>query len=129
MGNPEDIGKVIKELLDSDQEVDKLIGGRIYPVVALEPDTPCVIYATNISPANTKDGPAYCKIEVSVNVVTKNPKEMASLSTVVRKAIAGKSGTIAGEDIKGITWTGTRDINFDGAFVREIGFIIRMKQL
>ena len=132
--NPNDIGKVVKALLMESKDIAQQTKGRIFPIVALVQnlarDTPCIVYTkTGIAPAAVKEYPSYCLVAVTVSVVAKSYNEMVSLSGSVLEALAGQSGTIEGKEIKRISWKDARDSYDDGAFIQEMDFEIKMKQL
>lgn len=130
MDNPNDIGKVIKALLDASPEVEALTHGCVYPIVALKADMPCVVYTkTDMQPASLKDYPSFCKANVTVSCIAKSYTEMVDLSGVVLNAIAEKSGDIAGKEVMRVRWIGARD-NFDNdAYIQDLDFEIKVKQL
>lgn len=132
--NPNDIGKVIKALLLASDEIARQTEGRVFPIVALVQnllrDTPCIVYTkTGLVPAAVKEYPSYCLAAVTVSVVAKSYNEMVSLSGAVLEALAGQSGTIEGKEIKRISWKDARDSFDEGAFIQEMDFEIKMKQL
>lgn len=130
MDNPNDIGKVIKALLDASSEVERLTKGCVYPIVALKADMPCVVYTkTDMSPAAIKDYPSFCKATVTVSCIAKSYTEMVELSGAVLDAIAEKSGNIAGKEVTRVRWLNARD-NFDNdAYIQDLDFEIKIKQL
>lgn len=129
MDNPNDIGKVIKALLDASPEVEALAGGRIYPMVALKPDMPCIVYTkTGIAPAGVKEYPSYCRAEVTVSAIASSYQEMVELSGAVLEALANQSGTVAGKEVKRIAWVSARDVPNDDAYIQDLDFEIKIKQ-
>ncbi len=128
--NPNDIGKVIKAILTGSPEVMSMTRGRIYPIVSLSSDSPCVVYTkTGLVPAGVKEYPSYCLASVTVTVVAQSYNEMVSLSGAVLDALAEFSGTIEDKEIKRIAWRNARDGYEEGAYMQDMDFEIKMRQI
>lgn len=126
MDNPNDIGKVIKALLDASPEVEAITQGRIYPMVSLTQDMPCVVYTKQgVSPAPVKADPTYYKASVIVSAIAKSYKEMVELSGALIRALHLQGGTIVGKEVLSIIWVDAKDVFDDGAYIQDIEFEIK----
>lgn len=127
MNNPNDIGKAVKSLLEGSEKVMDITRGRIYPVVAISQDTPCLVYVKDsVQPARVKANPLYHKALVTVAVLSQSYSEMVELSGEVICALDGANGHIAGMRIKSISWMEARDNYEEGVYQQYLQFEIKI---
>lgn len=92
MNNSILIGKVIYRLLTENEEVSKIVGNKVFPIVAKEGTKyPFVAYLKNgIYPTYCKDGVTQDAVSLEVVAVSDKYVESLELGNAVRKALECK---------------------------------------
>lgn len=127
MNNPNDIGKAVKSLLGSSEKVLELTDGRIYPIIALGQETPCIVYLKeSVQPAPTKDNVSYYKANVVVTTIAQSYSDMVELSCAVIGALNGFNGDVDGIRIKSIYFVLAKDSFDEGAYMQDVHFEIKI---
>ena len=83
------VNKYIYNILNSDKELNKLVGKKIYPIVAEESTTfPfIVVRRTNINTEYCKDGRVIDRCDFTVTIAANNYAESVTIAEHVRKLI------------------------------------------
>lgn len=83
------VNKYIYNILNSDKELNRLVGKKIYPIVAEESTTfPfIVVRRTNINTEYCKDGRVIDRCDFTVTIAASNYAESITIAEHVRKLI------------------------------------------
>lgn len=124
-----DIGKILNNFLQQDAELKKLIGNKIYPIVADQGTTyPFICYKrTGLNLQSSKDRYNYRQTAyVTFIVASKSYKESISIAKAVKQCLNLKRGSYDGLQINQITLTDASEeyITDSDAFVQYLNFSI-----
>lgn len=124
------LGKCIYNILSNDANVSALVGTKIYPSMAIEDIAyPYIVYEQiSNDPTNDKDGVSTLDVvNFDVEIFTKTPQTIATLSGYVRDALDRYSGTVEGEIIQSITFMseGSGYSDTDRVFMKIFNINIR----
>ena len=101
------IGDVIYTLLNSDTDVEALVGNKIYPSLAIEDvDYPYIVYEqTANDPQDDKDGPSTLDtLTYNIEIYTETLSESSDLGVKVRRVLDRYSGTTLGQVIQSVKY-------------------------
>lgn len=127
------IGDVIFSLLSNDATVSGLVGLKIYPYIGKDNIVyPYIIYdQTSLQPTDTKDGVSELDVvSYDIEIYTKNPADLTTLSNAVRDALDRYSGTVNAKLIDSIRYLGENS-GFsleDRVYLRVQNYSIRYKK-
>jgi hypothetical protein len=127
------IGDVIYNLLSNDATVSGLVGLKIYPYIGTENIVyPYIVYdQVSLQPTDTKDGVSELDtVSYDVEIYTKSPSELTSVSNAVRDALDRYSGTVNTKLIDSIRYLGENS-GFsldDRVYLRVQNYSIRYKK-
>jgi len=127
------IGDVIFSLLSNDATVSGLVGTKIFPYVAFENNVyPYIVYEqVGLEPTDTKDGVSELDVVIyDIEIYTKNPADLTTLSNAVRDALDRYSGTVNTKLIDSIRYLGENS-GFsleDRVYLRVQNYSIRYKK-
>lgn len=115
------IGKTIKELLLSNNNLVGYIEDKVYPLIADQSTTyPFIIYRrAAIEPESNKDMRGE-QINVEVYIVTERYNTGIAIAEEVRKSVEGKKGKFGDLTIEDIIITDASESFEDDAFVQTI---------
>lgn len=120
-----EIGKVINQILTSDDAVKGWLGNKVYPLVADKGTTfPFLIYRrSSITPADTKEGIYTTSAYYSVSIVAESYKDSVSIAKAVARALTSVRGVVQGINVLRITLMQPNEY-WDNEFVQELTFKI-----
>lgn len=127
------IGDVIFSLLSNDATVSGLVGLKIYPYIGNDNIVyPYIIYdQTSLQPTDTKDGVSELDVvSYDIEIYTKNPADLTTLSNAVRDVLDRYSGTVNTKLIDSIRYLGENS-GFsleDRVYLRVQNYSIRYKK-
>jgi len=115
------IGSVIKSLLTNNQELNKKISGKIFPLVApLDTEFPFITYSRNSNVESNKD--TYSdNASLDIIVVSDRYDESIEIAEMVRSAMTIKKQEINGFKIQKITLQSTNEM-YNDAYVQQLIF-------
>lgn len=118
------IGKEIFSILNGSEELTKIVGTSIYPIIVeKETNYPFIVYKrTNIIPDYTKDFHFKDSVLVDIICVSNDYSESVEIASIVRNLLEDKSFRLQGiESIK----LDSADEDFtDDAYIQTISFNI-----
>lgn len=122
------IGKVIYELLSKNTELKKVVGTKIYPLIANETTSfPFIIYKRiGIVNNGNKDYQSEYAM-INLIVVGNDYESSIQIAELVRKAIEHKRGEIAGFMVEDITIEDAIEEYIDDAFIQELTIKIEIQ--
>lgn len=123
------VGKVIYSLLTGNAEITKLVGKKIYPLIADFSTTfPFIVYKRDsIDEATSKDR-LINKQGATVTVVVASDKYNNSIEVAqtVIDALRNKRGLIAGINVKDISLLGADEDYIDDTYIQRLSFKIEI---
>lgn len=119
------IGKVVYNILSSDNNLKKIIGDKIYPLIADEGTTfPFVIYSRiGIDQQSSKDS-TDDEIRVLVQVATTNYQQSVEIAELIRSTLEHWTGTINNLYIEDIILEDASEDWLDDSFIQNLNFNI-----
>ena len=121
-------GKAINALLSANEEVTRMVGDRIYPLVSkVDSKFPFIVYQRmSCVPTYTKDGLISEEQNYSITVLADTYSDSVELADAVRDALELEQGTFAGQHIRNIKLTSVNESWVSDTFVQELNFIIEL---
>lgn len=119
------VGKEVISILTNDTNVTKLIGNKVFPIVANEGTTfPFAVYRrTSYRPENTKDGTGEI-VSIEINLLSQKYEEAVNLADVVATALDRKETDL----IEDIQITNISEDYIEDTFVERIYIDIYIKE-
>lgn len=119
------VGKELRTLLSNSGEVTKLVGSKVFPIVANEGTTfPFIVYRrTNYTPASNKDFTNEI-VGVEINILSQKYDEAVNIADVVATSLDRKETNFI-EDIK---ITNISEDYIEDTFVERIYLDIYIKE-
>ncbi len=119
------VGKELRTLLSNSGEVTKLVGSKVFPIVANEGTTfPFIVYRrTNYTPASNKDYTSEI-VGVEINILSQKYDEAVNIADVVATSLDRKETNFI-EDIK---ITNISEDYIEDTFVERIYLDIYIKE-
>ena len=104
-------GKAINALLSANEEVTRMVGDRIYPLVSkVDSNFPFIVYQRmSCVPTYTKDGLISEVQNYSITVLADTYSDSVELADAVRDALELERGTFAGQHIRNIKLTAVNE--------------------
>lgn len=123
------IGKIIKTLLLSNEQLKSYIGDKVYPLIADNSTTfPFIIYRRSaIEKSSTKDD-ADESVNVEIYIVCERYDESISIAEEVRKSVEHRKGTFENLYIDDIIITDASESFEENAFVQSITITIKTQK-
>lgn len=124
------IGKIIKTLLLSNEQLKSYIGDKVYPLIADTSTTyPFIIYRrSSIEKSSTKDD-ADESVNVEIYIVADKYDESISIAELVKKSVEGRKGTFENDlYIDDIIITDASESYEGDAFVQLITITIKTQK-
>lgn len=119
------VGKVIYQLLQANSKITKIVGKKIYPLIADYTTTfPFIIYRrSGLYPQSNKD---YIdeSVNVEIYIATETYKEGIELAEITRKSLEHKEGVFSEIDITDITLQDASEEFIDNTFIQNLKFKI-----
>ena len=121
-------GKAINALLSSNEDVTRMVGDRIYPLVSkVDCNFPFIVYQRmSCVPTYTKDGLISEEQNYSITVLADTYSESVELADAVRDALELERGTFAGQHIRNIKFTSVNESWVSDTYVQELNFTIEL---
>lgn len=121
-------GKAINALLSANEEVTRMVGDRIYPLVSkVDCNFPFIVYQRmSCVPTYTKDGLISEEQNYSITVLADTYSESVELADAVRDALELERGTLAGQHIRNIKLTSVNESWVSDTYVQELNFTIEL---
>lgn len=122
------IGKEIYSLLNGNEELTKLVGNKIYPIIVEKETTfPFIVYKrTNLTPEYTKDYHLKDNVYIEITCVSDNYSESIDLVSIVRKILENKRDLAKG--ITNIILESANEDFIDDAYIQTINFKISINK-
>lgn len=119
------IGKVVYNILSSDNNLKKIIGDKIYPLIADEGTTfPFVIYSRiGIDQQSSKDS-TDDEIRVLVQVAANNYQQSVEIAELIRSILEHWTGTVNNLYIEDIILEDASEDWLDDSFIQNLNFNI-----
>lgn len=119
------VGKELRTLLSNSGEVTKLVGSKVFPIVANEGTTfPFIVYRrTNYTPASNKDFTSEI-VGIEINILSQKYDEAVNIADVVATSLDRKETNFI-EDIK---ITNISEDYIEDTFVERIYLDIYIKE-
>lgn len=123
------IGKVIKNLLLSNEQLVNYIGDKVYPLIADNSTTyPFIIYRrSSIEKSSTKDD-ADESVNVEIYIVADKYDESISIAELVRKSVEHRKGTFEDLYIDDIIISDASESYEGDAFVQYLTITIKTQK-
>ena len=121
-------GKAINALLSANEEVTRMVGDRIYPLVSkVDCKFPFIVYQRMSCVTNyTKDGLIAEEQNYSITVLADTYSESVELADAVRDALELERGTFAGQHIRNIALASVSESWVSDTYVQELNFTIEL---
>ena len=121
-------GKAINALLSANEEVTRMVGDRIYPLVSkVDCKFPFIVYQRmSCLPTYTKDGLIAEKQNYSITVLADTYSDSVELADAVRDALELERGTFSGQYIRNIKLTSVNESWVSDTYVQELNFTIEL---
>lgn len=121
------IGKAINHILTNNEELNNMVNGNIFPLVAEETTPfPFIIYKRTSAEDGTSKDSRYSEISY-VDVVTISDEYNTSVEIMdkAKEVLLNTRGLIKGFNITDITETSSDEIYYDGVYLQTIKFKIK----
>ena len=121
-------GKAINALLSGTEEVTRMVGDRIYPLVSkVDCKFPFIVYQRmSCLPTYTKDGLIAEEQNYSITVLADTYSDSVELADAVRDALELERGTFSGQYIRNIKLTSVNESWVSDTYVQELNFTIEL---
>ena len=121
-------GKAINALLSANEEVTRMVGDRIYPLVSkVDCKFPSIVYQRmSCVPTYTKDGLIAEEQNYSITVLADTYSDSVELADAVRDALELERGTFDGQHIRNIKLTSVNESWVSDTYVQELNFTIEL---
>lgn len=121
-------GKAINALLSANEEVKRMVGDRIYPLVSkVDCNFPFIVYQRmSVNTTYTKDGLIAEEQNYSITVLADTYSDSVELADAVRDALELERGTFAGQHIRNIKLTSVNESWVSDTYVQELNFTIEL---
>lgn len=126
------VGKAVYAMLAADATVAALVSTKIYPVIAPQNvASPFVVYSiASAIPTNTKDRISELDtMRVQVDCYGRTYAQVEAISSAVRLAIDGQTGTYGGAYVDGVAYENEQDMLDEDVdlYRKSLDFFIRIK--
>lgn len=121
-------GKAINALLSANEEVKRMVGDRIYPLVSkVDCEFPFIVYQRmSVVPSYTKDGLIAEEQNYNITVLADTYAESVELADAVRDALELERGTFVGQRIRNIKLTSVNESWASDTYVQELNFTLEL---
>lgn len=121
------IGKVIYQLLQQNSKLTKIVGKKIYPLIADQTTTfPFIIYRrSRLYQGDNKDYTDETA-NIEIYIATETYKEGIEIAELVRESLEHKEGVLADIDISDIVLEDASEEFLDNTFIQNLNFKIEI---